>query len=120
MSDSDATPWKIFTAIAALAAVILGFMWYRAGQGTVPVSVADSLRQETTRLSSTVEKLRAAPPETVYAAPPDERQNRARLSERIQGQLDELEAVLPSAESHPAYHRTLQSIRSALDTISDS
>ena len=120
MSDSDATPWKAFTAIAALVAVVLGFMWYRAGQGTVPVSVADSLRQETTRLSSTVEKLRAAPAETVYAAPPAEREQRMQRSQRIQDQLDDLEAVLPSAESHPAYHRTLRSIRSTLDTISDS
>lgn len=118
MSDSEATPWKIFTAIAALAAVILGIMWYQAGQGTVPVTVADSLRQETTRLSSTVEKLRAAPPETVYAPPPGQRQATGRMSQRIRRQLDELEAILPSAETHPAYHETLRSIRSALDTIS--
>lgn len=118
MSDSNATPWKVFTAIAAVAALVLGFLWIQGRQDTVAVSVADSLRQENSRLSSTVEKLRAAPPETVYAGASAEEQTQQR-SERIQRQLDQLEAVLPTAESHPVYHRTLRSIRATLDTISE-
>lgn len=118
MSDSSATSWKVFTGIAAAAALVLGFLWIQGRQGTVDVSVADSLRTENSRLSSTVEKLQAAPPETVYAGAPAEEQAQQR-SERIQRQLDQLEAVLPTAESHPAYHRTLRSIRATLDTISE-
>lgn len=119
MSDSSATSWKVFTGIAAAAALVLGFLWIQGRQGTVDVSVADSLRTENSRLSSTVEKLQAAPPETVYARPPAEQEQAQQRSERVQGQLDQLEAVLPTAESHPVYHRTLRSIRATLDTISD-
>jgi len=119
MSDSSATPWKVITGIAVVAAVVLGYLWMQGQRGTVDVAVADSLRQENTRLSSTVEELRAAPPETVYAAPPGERRESARLSDRIRERVDALEAVLPDAESHPAYHRSLGAIRAALDTISD-
>jgi len=119
MSDSNATPWKVVTGIAVVAALVLGYLWMQGQRGTVAVSVADSLRRENTRLSTTVEELRAAPAETVYAEPPSERRETARLSERIRRQVDNLEAVLPDAESHPAYHRSVRAIRAALDTISN-
>lgn len=118
MSDDSQAPWKVITGIAVLAAVALGFLWMQARQGTVDVSVADSLRQQNQELTSTVEKLRAAPPETVYAEPPGQQQTESRMAEVIRSQVTELEAVLPGPETHPTYYEKLGAIRAALDSLS--
>lgn len=120
MNDSNQTPWKWITGIAVVAAVVLGFLWMQARQGTVEKTVADSLRQENSRLASTVEELRAAPPETVYAQPPGVREEQERWSQRVRTEVDELEAVLPSAESHPVYYQELRAIRTAVDSLTEN
>lgn len=120
MSDSNQGPWKVITGLAVVAAVLFGVLWFQAKQGTVDATVADSLRQETQQLSSTVQELEAMPPETVYAEPPERQRTESRMSEKIRSELSQLEAVLPGAETHPAYHDRLRSIRSALDTLSGS
>lgn len=117
MSDSSQTPWKVITGIAVVAAVALGFLWMQARSGTVPVSTADSLRQANQQLSSQVQKLRAMPPETVYAQPPAAQRTDMKMAERIRAELSDLEAVLPGAETHPTYYEKIRAIRSALDSL---
>lgn len=117
MSDSSQTPWKVITGIAVVAAVALGFLWMQARSGTVPVSTADSLRQANQQLSSQVQKLRAMPPETVYAQPPEAQETEMQTADRIRAELSDLEAVLPGAQSHPTYHQHIDAIRSALDEM---
>ncbi|MFB6240250.1 MAG: hypothetical protein ABEJ46_01560 [Gemmatimonadota bacterium] len=118
MSDSSQTPWKVITGIAVVAAVALGFLWMQARSGTVPVSTADSLRQANQQLSSQVQKLRAMPPETVYAQPPAAQRTDMKMAERIRAELADLEAVLPPVTS-PNWksYQKIRAIRTARDSL---
>lgn len=116
MNETNGSNWKAIAGICALAAAAIGALWWLTSGDKVDQQVADSLRVENAELATTVESLRAAPPETVYAELPADEASVGDLAEVIGDRVDALAAVLPD-NHHPVYWRRVEAVRAAVDSL---
>lgn len=116
MEEANGSNWKAIAGICALAAVAIGGLWWLTSGEKVDRQVADSLRTENAELATTVESLRAAPPETVYTELPADEASVGDLAEMIEDRVDALAAVLPGSH-HPVYQRKVAAVRAAVDSL---